>query len=139
MHIHLHATVQRRAQGRAAARDTAKSLSETALRGLIDSLEGTVKRLDWRGARTEWGDYYDATNYTDAAFAHKREIVEAALERLSPSNVWDLGANDGTFSRLASSREHSTSPSMSIRWRWKRTTGGRSRARNATSCRCCWI
>ena len=51
-----------------------------------------------------WGDYYEATNYSEAAFAHKREVVTAALERLQPALVWDLGANDGTFSRLASDR-----------------------------------
>ena len=75
-----------------------------ALQGLIDSLERTVQRLTWEPAGTVWGDYYEDTNYTEAAFAHKREAVTAALERLQPALVWDLGANDGTFSRLASDR-----------------------------------
>jgi hypothetical protein len=104
MHIHLHAAAERRMRGRVPGPQQKKAFSSAALRGLIDSLEGTVKRLAWRGARTEWGDYYDSTNYTDAAFAHKREILEAAIDRLAPASVWDLGANDGTFSRIASSR-----------------------------------
>jgi ribosomal protein L11 methylase PrmA len=63
-----------------------------------------VDRLEWAGAQTTWGNYYEATNYTNAAFAHKRRVVEAALDRLRPATVWDLGANDGTFSRIASTR-----------------------------------
>jgi ribosomal protein L11 methylase PrmA len=104
MHLHLHAAAQRRAAGSGPARGTAKAFSRNALTGLVDSLERTVQRLEWGGTRTTWGNYYDATNYTDVAFAHKREIVEAAIHRLAPSSVWDLGANDGTFSRIASSR-----------------------------------
>ena len=107
MHLHLHAAAQRRlatTNGSTLANRSSKPFSRSALTGLIDNLAGTVDRLEWAGARTTWGNYYDATNYTDAAFAHKRRIVESALDRLSPATVWDLGANDGTFSRIASTR-----------------------------------
>ena len=104
MHIHLHAGAQRRAAGRPAGAGTSRQLSRNALAGIIDSLERTVSRLEWRAPGTTWGNYYDATNYTDAAFADKRVIVEAAIESLAPTSVWDLGANDGTFSRVASDR-----------------------------------
>ena len=106
VHIHLHAAAGRRAAQRQApaGEPRQRRMPKHALEGLIDSLERTVKRLTWEPAGTVWGDYYDATNYTEAAFAHKREVVTAALERLRPALVWDLGANDGTFSRLASDR-----------------------------------
>ena len=107
MHLHLHAAAQRRlatTNGSTIANRSAKPFSRSALTGLIDNLAGTVERLEWGGARTTWGNYYDATNYTDTAFAHKRRIVESALDHLRPATVWDLGANDGTFSRLASTR-----------------------------------
>ena len=107
VHIHLHAAAGRRAARKQTSAGTPgpdRRLPKHALEGLIDSLERTVKALDWEPAGTVWGDYYDATNYSEAAFAHKRELVTAALERLQPVLVWDLGANDGTFSRLASDR-----------------------------------
>ena len=106
VHIHLHAAAGRRAAQKQApaGEPRQRRMPKHALEGLIDSLERTVKRLTWEPAGTVWGDYYDATNYTEAAFAHKREVVTAALERLRPALVWDLGANDGTFSRLASDR-----------------------------------
>ena len=108
MHIHLHAAAQRRAGLRPAAAAPRRQLSRNALTGIIDSLQRTVSRLEWRPPGTTWGNYYAATNYSDAAFAHKREIVERAVDQLGPSSVWDLGANDGTFSRIASDRDIST-------------------------------
>jgi hypothetical protein len=102
VHVHLHARAGRKS-GESKAR-LHRRLPESALRGLIDSLERTVRGLTWEPAGTVWGNYYDATNYTDAAFADKRRIVDEALARLQPAVVWDLGANDGTFSRLAVDR-----------------------------------
>jgi len=104
MHLHLHAALQRRVTGRPVGQTKARRFGRAALDGLIDSLASTVKSLEWRVPRTTWGDYYAETNYTGAAFAHKREILSAALDRLAPASVWDLGGNDGTFSRVASNR-----------------------------------
>ncbi len=103
MHLHLHAASQRHVTGRH-IEGKARNFGPAALEGLIDSLASTIKSLDWRVPRTTWGDYYSDTNYTSAAFAHKREIVSSALDRLAPVSVWDLGGNDGRFSRLASGR-----------------------------------
>jgi hypothetical protein len=97
------------------------------LAGIPDSLERTVTRLTWRPGKTTWGDYYEATNYTDAAFSHKREIVTRQSIRIGPRSIWDLGANDGTFSRLGSDRGIHTVRSMWIPSRWRRTTGASSR------------
>jgi hypothetical protein len=105
-HIHLQATAERRMAGRTPSANSrpAPAMSATASAALLDSLERTVKSLTRRHTATTWGNYYEATNYTDTAFSHKREIVSAALDRVAPATVWDLGANDGTFSRLASDR-----------------------------------
>jgi ribosomal protein L11 methylase PrmA len=72
--------------------------------GLIDSLESTVRKLSWRPAGTEWGDYYTDTNYSDAALADKKRLVGEFLDAARPKVVWDLGANTGYFSRIASVR-----------------------------------
>ncbi len=104
MHIHLHAAAQRPKKGAAARKPADRRMNRNALSGLIDSLEATVRRLEWRTPQTTWSDYYEDTNYDADAFAAKRNIVERWIERTAPATVWDLGANDGTFSRLASSR-----------------------------------
>lgn len=103
MHVHLHASAQRKLAGKAAP-SNGRQLGRHAVSGLVDSLERTVRSLNWAPTGTVWGDYYSDTNYSDPAFEHKRELVAAAIDRLAPSVVWDLGANVGTFSRLASDR-----------------------------------
>jgi ribosomal protein L11 methylase PrmA len=72
-----------------------------SLRGLLDSLRTAVEKLEWKPQMGVWGDYYNDTNYSDDSFAHKREIVESYIRAAGPSVVWDLGANNGLFSRLA--------------------------------------
>ena len=79
-------------------------MSMVALQGLIDSLETGVKSLRWRPAGTAWGDYYSDHNYSDVALDHKKSLVNEFLTLIQPANVWDLGANVGLFSRLASDR-----------------------------------
>lgn len=107
LHIHAHAKSQRRhAQdgGRASANRPSASMGSLALRGILDSLRATIISLKWSPVGTEWTDYYTFTNYTDAAFEAKRAIVEEFLATANPRSVWDLGANNGEFSRLASRR-----------------------------------
>jgi hypothetical protein len=103
MHIHLHAASQKKHEDKR-GEAKARTVSRQALDGIVSSLRGAVKGLRWKPAGTEWGDYYSDTNYTDAALDAKRGLVSAFLDRAAPATAWDLGANDGTFSRLAAAR-----------------------------------
>lgn len=101
IHIHMHARSQKRHQD-TSIRVSGVQVPEHALRGLLDNLEKTVKNLDLRGAPSEWLQYYTTdNNYTQTALEHKREIVSQFLLDIRPRNVWDLGANIGTFSQMA--------------------------------------
>jgi ribosomal protein L11 methylase PrmA len=104
IHVHLHARLQRRHGDRAESAERAKAggMSKTGMLGLIDGLESAVRRLQWKPARTEWGDYYDATNYTAEAHDAKASLVKEFIDAVGPRTVWDLGANTGKFSRIAS-------------------------------------
>lgn len=103
LHIHLHARSQKRFEGRKPP-VTAGHVGPRALMGLIDSLESGVKKLRWRPAGTEWGNYYGDTNYSEKSFADKKNAVADFLEAVRPRTVWDMGGNIGEFSRLAASR-----------------------------------
>lgn len=98
-HISLHARFQQQHQDRQ-ARSTAK-MRPGALAALIDSLTRTVRSLEAPAVATEWGNYYDNTNYARDAFKAKQELVSSFLKRAKPGRVLDLGSNDGSFSRLA--------------------------------------
>jgi len=99
-HIHLHA----KAQERYADADQAKvnrPMSRTNLLAIIDSLERTTQKLTWEVGGTEWGNYYQDTNYSEEALSHKKTVIKNFLGTASPQVVWDLGANTGLFSRIA--------------------------------------
>ena len=101
-HIHLHAGVQKKYSGEE-VKSRNGSMNKQAMTGLIDNLEATIQKLDWTPRGTEWGNYYDITNYSDAAFEHKKQLVGEWTQRIQPALAWDLGANNGVFSRVASS------------------------------------
>ena len=75
---------------------------------LIDNLESTIHKLRWRAAGTEWADYYDDTNYTSNSMQKKHHLVSNFLQRITPKTVWDMGANTGFFSRIASDNNAET-------------------------------
>lgn len=126
MHVHLHAASQKKHEdARGAARR--RTVSRQALEGIVASLRGAVKKLAWKPAGTEWGDYYSATNYSDGARDAKHQLVAAFLDRAAPKDVWDLGANDGTFSRLAAARGVPTVAAdidpAAVEQNWRRVRG----------------
>lgn len=106
-HIHLHAKSQKHyanKPNKGKASKTAK-LSKHALLALISNLEGAITSLRPKEISTEWGNYYDATNYSDNSFDEKKKIIENFLSKSkNVSSVWDLGGNTGIFSRIASDK-----------------------------------
>jgi hypothetical protein len=108
-HIHLHAAAQKRYAGQAPAQVMGQTpgkpmVGKHALLGLVESLQGAVRQLKWKPQGTEWAEYYSATNYVDQAMQHKQAVVAELIEQVQPRSVWDLGANTGLFSRLASQK-----------------------------------
>jgi hypothetical protein len=105
VHLHLHASAQRRAgSGRASLGRGRKGVSRLGLRGLIDSLQRTVRSLSWEAGRSDWASYSEFHNYDEAAMQQKLKAAESFLDEVRPASLWDLGANTGRFSRLASGR-----------------------------------
>ncbi len=106
-HLYLHLQLHSKAQKKhvMVAPDKRKvKVSEKSLFGIIDSLETAVKKINWNPHSTYWVDYYDNTNYDSGSFDHKKEVVSEFLDEIKPKKVWDLGANTGVFSRIASSK-----------------------------------
>lgn len=101
-HLHIHAGAQIKHADKEINHMEATKLSLASQYGLLDHLYNTIEKLTWQPAGTEWGDYYNSTNYNDAAFQQKKSLVKQYLDISVPKLVWDLGANTGVFSRIAS-------------------------------------
>lgn len=100
LHLHLHARSQRN-HDRRDVKVTAKKVGRQALLGLIDSLKSGTRKLHWNASGTEWADYYEDTNYTPEGSREKLKAVEEFVKEVRPRTVWDLGGNDGRFSRVS--------------------------------------
>lgn len=101
LHIHLHAGAQRRyAETQAAPARGRMALAGHI--GLVENLQATIRHLHWQPRGTAWQAYYDETNYTPPGMESKLGLIEKYLQEIRPRTVWDLGANTGVFSRLAS-------------------------------------
>jgi hypothetical protein len=102
-HVHLHAASRAKYADRRDVDLKAMKVSKFGLFALLDSLASTVRGLKPPAAATQWEDYYGSTNYSREGFQDKKEAVLKMLEAAGKQEItWDLGANDGMFSRLAS-------------------------------------
>lgn len=104
LHIHLHAKSQKYFANSSIKNMTTRKIGRPSFLGIIDSLERIVRKLEWQPRNTEWADYYKGHNYSAEAFRHKKEIISGFLDEVKPKKAWDLGANDGIFSRIAAEK-----------------------------------
>lgn len=101
-HIHAHAKSQKHYENKEDTKIKERTISKRSFEGLTDNLDSSIKKMTWKEDNTEWGNYYSDTNYSEESFEEKKKIILSTLEKITPRIVWDLGANTGIFSRLAS-------------------------------------
>jgi len=103
-HVRLHASLERRYADR--RRDVRGELRDAGfgaelVRANARKLERLVGRLEPAGGASAWTGYGATTSYTDADAARKAEFVRAASGARPRRLVWDLGCNDGRYTRIA--------------------------------------
>jgi hypothetical protein len=76
----------------------ASHLSKKAQLNIIKGLYDFIKKMSLKPT-SEWGNYYDKTNYANDAFDQKAEIIDRWIKQLGAKTVIDIGGNDGTFVR----------------------------------------
>lgn len=92
----LLARLERR-MGDTSASETTSRLAKAGyrpevIRANVRKLRRTVERLEWAPSASTWSTY--------EADPGKVGFVRAVAARVQPELAWDLGANDGTFSRV---------------------------------------
>jgi ribosomal protein L11 methylase PrmA len=102
LHIHMHANMQKQYADKPETQTTSLAMSKAAQLNMLNGLTKAVSDLRWEPRGTEWGEYYSATNYSDDSLKQKGGIVASMIKKAAPKTLWDLGANNGLFSREGS-------------------------------------
>jgi len=103
----LHVTLQARAESRYApgAVDVRQNLqragfSRAMIVNNVSRLRKLVAGLSWAAAGSTWSDYGTSHSYSDADRERKLEFVRTVAAARQWALAWDLGCNEGTFSRI---------------------------------------
>jgi hypothetical protein len=67
----------------------------------VKGLRKIVSGLSWDPGRTRWNEYATGCDHVALQRDAKAAFVSETLSGSTQSTVWDLGANDGHFSRIA--------------------------------------
>ncbi|MFA6082403.1 MAG: SAM-dependent methyltransferase [Patescibacteria group bacterium] len=103
MHLFAHVKFQKNYNEKPKDAKSFK-IKKSGLLALIFDLERVVNKLHFPSRHTEWGDYYTNTNYTSKAILEKENMVAKLIDKLDIKTVWDVGSNDGRFSRMATDK-----------------------------------
>lgn len=107
-HIHLHAMSQKRYQddGRdGSAKKKKPTMSKNLQLALVASLQNAINKCRLPKMKTEWGDYYEDTNYSNESMSAKERMISSLVNTYvgADETIHDLGGNTGKFSRLVAS------------------------------------
>jgi ribosomal protein L11 methylase PrmA len=102
LHIHAHARSQQKHAAASTSASKVPNFSRRNFEAILAGLANTVAGLKWNSPATQWADYYEANhNYGSAGMESKDILIRDFISQVKPRTVWDLGANNGRFSRIA--------------------------------------
>ena len=79
------------------------TIKKQAIINMFKMIERQLSNLKLKKYDTEWMDYYNHSNYDKKAFQKKKDIIINFCKNIklnSDDIIFDLGANDGKFSKL---------------------------------------
>ena len=103
LHIHLHSKISSKTTP---GNNSPQHFPRQKLLHLISSLETLVGKLKLPASKSTWSDYYEEAALRKNYIAQKKNIINDWLGKYQDvKTLADLGANEGEFSKLASSKD----------------------------------
>lgn len=102
-HVWLHARLQSRSstQVRVARSMQDSGFSRAMIQNNVAGLRRIIRGLHWSPPSSTWSDYDATSEPVQRDSAAKEEFIEQACGLRLWSTVWDLGCNQGRYSRIA--------------------------------------
>lgn len=97
LHVYLQNTITQNSSRKSQQNER---FSKRKLLNLIDHLEGTIGKMNYRTGRSEWSDYYDSSILGKSYLDEKEKVFRTLIGKISFKTALDLGANDGYFSKI---------------------------------------
>ena len=104
-HVVLHAAAQNRFAD--SNNDVKKEAAKAGMNAQV--LEATMKKLtklvnsiSLGDKKSLWSEYSERGHYIESSLDEKQKFVRDAVASAPRKQVWDIGCNDGVFSRIAS-------------------------------------
>lgn len=85
-----------------ARKRTGREQSTAMVIGLVQSLSRLVRSLKSNLKHSDWSQYDKTHSYEDADFNAKKAFIEKHASRTVRDQIWDIGCNTGTFSKICS-------------------------------------
>jgi len=105
LHTSLHARLDRRANrsgpGSAEQNRTTRQVKPSQLQAQLQSMRRLVSKLKWKAGETSWSGYRQSNTYSDDDDRRKQAFVAEVAASEKPALTWDMGCNDGAYSRIA--------------------------------------
>jgi hypothetical protein len=103
-HVFLHARLERRFADRGG--EVREDLRQAGFRkelivANVRKLRKVIERLRWDPPAGVWTAYGERNSYSDEDATRKEDFVRHAARACSARLVWDIGANNGRYSRIA--------------------------------------
>ncbi len=110
-HVMLHSALDSKMSGNKAGSEATKAelsdagFSTELTKATVKAILKTVKDLKYKAADSHWETYQSTSTYTDAEREVKAAFVDSSLAAWAGDGklglAWDMGCNDGTYSRIA--------------------------------------
>lgn len=104
VHVALHAAAQNRfADSEVQVKKEASKagMNEAVLDATLKKLIALVEQLTLGDKKSTWSGYSERDHYIESSLDEKERFVKDVVSREHRKQVWDIGCNDGMFSRLA--------------------------------------
>jgi hypothetical protein len=102
LHLYLHSKFQDSVKENKSSKPR-KIISKEQHKSLIAYLSSFIQSMTLPKLSTEWETYYSETKGEKPTYlTAKEKHVEEFIKSINPDVTWDIGANDGLFSRIAS-------------------------------------
>ncbi len=106
-HVHLHAKLQAQylhdSQEQKKLHDTVKKTMypKALILNNVRSLKSLIQKLEWDQSTSIWSDYAKNNSYSSEEIQDKIDFVGDVAKTRHWKQVWDIGCNTGTFSKIA--------------------------------------